>query len=203
MLRTERNNQQWLDELHEPGEKRDTALEDLRKILGRGLRRTLAVEESHVDDFVQEALIKCLEKLESFRGESRFTTWALTIAVRVAFTEMRKRRWKDVSLDEMTDGGDLNPVALMTECDSIEKRILLDKIVATLYDTIKDKLTEKQRQTIFAELVNEAPLEEIARRMGTTRNALYKLSHDARRRLRKALSEVGVSGDDVRFALDL
>lgn len=63
MLRTERNNQQWLDELHEPGEKRDTALEDLRKILGRGLRRTLTVEESHVDDFVQEALIKCLEKL--------------------------------------------------------------------------------------------------------------------------------------------
>lgn len=116
---------------------------------------------------------------------------------------MRKRRWKDVSLDEMTDVGDLNPVALMTECDSIEKRILLDKIVRTLYDTIKDKLTEKQRQTIFAELVNEAPLEEIARRMGTTRNALYKLSHDARRRLRKALSEVGVSGDDVRFALDL
>ena len=63
MLRTERNNQQWLDELHEPEEKRDAALEDLRKILGRGLRRTLTVEESHVDDFVQEALIKGLSPL--------------------------------------------------------------------------------------------------------------------------------------------
>lgn len=203
MLRIERNNQEWLHELHQPGEKRDAALEDLRDFLSRGLRRTLAGQESLVDDFVQEALIKCLEKLESFRGESRFTTWALTIAVRVAFTEMRRRRWKDVSLDEMTDVGNFSPALLVTECDNIEKRILLDRIVTTLYDTIKEKLTEKQRQTVFAELVNEAPLEEIARHLGTTRNALYKLSHDARRRLRKALLEAGVSGDDVRYALDL
>jgi RNA polymerase sigma-70 factor (ECF subfamily) len=103
----------------------------------------------------------------------------------------------------MIEVSNFNPASLLNECDNIEKRILLDKIVNTLYDTINKKLTEKQRQTVFAELIHEAPLEEIARRMGTTRNALYKVSHDARRRLRRALTEAGVSGDDVRFALDL
>jgi RNA polymerase sigma-70 factor (ECF subfamily) len=138
-----------------------------------------------------------------FRSESRFTTWALTIAVRVAFTELRRRRWKDVSRDEMIEVSNVSPGSLLNECVTVETRILLDKIVNTLYDTINKKLTEKQRQTVFAELIHEAPLEEIARRMGTTRNALYKVSHDARRRLRRALTEAGVSGDDVRFALDL
>jgi len=203
VLRLERNNQQWLLELSEAGAKRDAALEDLRGFLARGLRQALPGHETQVDDFVQEALIKCLDKIKLFRSESRFTTWALTIAVRVAFTEMRRRRWKDVSLDEMIEVSNFNPASLLNECDNIEKRMLLDKIVNTLYDTINKKLTEKQRQTVFAELIHEAPLEEIARRMGTTRNALYKVSHDARRRLRRALTEAGVSGDDVRFALDL
>ena len=116
---------------------------------------------------------------------------------------MRRKRWNDVSLEEMTLGADFIPGSFVSESDNMEKRILQERIVTTLYQAINEKLTEKQRQVVYAELVNEAPLEEVARRMGTTRNALYKLSHDARQRLKKALSEVGLTREDVSFALDL
>ena len=207
MPTAERNNQQWLRELRDHGVQRDSALADLRAFLTRGLRHSLSgrpeVNGLHVEDVAQEALPKVLEKLDSFRGESRFTTWALTIAVHIAFTEMRRKRWKDVSLEEMTLGADFVPGSFVSESANMEKRILQERIVTTLYQAIKEKLTDKQRQVVYAELVNEAPLEEVARRMGTTRNALYKLSHDARQRLKKALSEVGLTREDVSFALDL
>jgi len=203
----QRDNQQWLSELRDEGVQREAALADLRALLTRGLRHVLSgrpeVKGLHVEDVAQEALLKVLEKLDSFRGESRFTTWAITIAVHIAFTEMRRKRWNDVSLEEMTLGADFIPGSFVSESDNMEKRILQERIVTTLYQAINEKLTEKQRQVVYAELVNEAPLEEVARRMGTTRNALYKLSHDARQRLKKALSEVGLTREDVSFALDL
>lgn len=207
MLTTERNNQQWLLDLSEAGLKRDAAIADLRAFLTRGLRHALSgrsdAGNSHIEDFAQEALLKILHKLSSFRGESSFTTWALTIAVHVAFTEMRRQRWKDVSLDEMTQGSDFHPSSFIAETDNLEKRILQQRILETLYQTIKDRLTEKQQQAVYAELVNEVPLEEIARKMGTTRNALYKMMHDARQRLKKSLMEAGLSPEDIRYALDM
>ncbi len=207
MPTAQRDNQQWLSELRDEGVQREAALADLRALLTRGLRHVLSgrpeVKGLHVEDVAQEALLKVLEKLDSFRGESRFTTWAITIAVHIAFTEMRRKRWNDVSLEEMTLGADFIPGSFVSESDNMEKRILQERIVTTLYQAINEKLTEKQRQVVYAELVNEAPLEEVARRMGTTRNALYKLSHDARQRLKKALSEVGLTREDVSFALDL
>ena len=107
----ERTNQEWLDALRGPG--RDEALADLRAFLVRGLGYALAgrpgVDDSLLEDFAQEALLKILAGLDSFRGESRFTTWAQKIAVRVALTELRPHRWRDVSLDEMTRSPDADP----------------------------------------------------------------------------------------------
>ena len=107
----ERTNQEWLAALRGPG--RDEALADLRAFLMRGLRYALAnqsnVTEADLEDFAQEALLKILAGLDSFRGESRFTTWAQKIAVRVALTELRRHRWRDVSLDEMTGFADADP----------------------------------------------------------------------------------------------
>jgi RNA polymerase sigma-70 factor (ECF subfamily) len=87
------------------GPQKGAALADLRLVLLRGLRaalggRTSGVVGLSVEDCVQEALIKILDNLDSFRGESRFTVWAQKIAVRVAFAEMRRRKWRDVSLEE-------------------------------------------------------------------------------------------------------
>src|SRR5215211_2499723 len=100
-LMGERNNDQWLADLRGPG--KETALADLRGLLLRGLRAALhgragGVEPS-VEDFVQEALLRILDNLDSFRGESRFTVWAQKICVRTAFAEMRRSSWRDVSLE--------------------------------------------------------------------------------------------------------
>ena len=98
--RAARTNQQWLEALRGPG--RDEALVDLRTILMRGLHFALAdyrgVSEAALEDFVQDSMLKILASVDSFRGESRFTTWAQKIAIRVALTELRRHRWRDVSL---------------------------------------------------------------------------------------------------------
>ncbi|MBN1815554.1 MAG: hypothetical protein JXA14_27220, partial [Anaerolineae bacterium] len=96
----DRTNQEWLDALRGSG--REDALSDLRVLLVRGLRRALPdVPEQNLEDFAQEALLKILAGLDSFRGESRFTTWAFKIAIHEAFTELRRRRWKNVSLQDL------------------------------------------------------------------------------------------------------
>src|SRR5215211_6927846 len=99
----ERTNEQWLAELRGPNP--DEALADLYDLLVRGLRVGLGSYGGGVDanaeDFAQEALIKITGNLDSFRGESRFTTWAKKIAMNVALTELKRRRWRDVSLQEL------------------------------------------------------------------------------------------------------
>ena len=101
-----RTNQEWLQALREPASAE--ALEELRAILLRGLRAALASKvngdfDAISEDFVQEALLKILNSLETFRGESRFTTWAQKIAIHVALSELRRRRWKDIPLQTFTE----------------------------------------------------------------------------------------------------
>ncbi len=97
-----RTNEEWLSDLR--GENQDLAIEDLRRVLTRGLIYALSSRistdlEAQVDDFVQDSILRILDKMDTFRGESRFTTWAQKVAVRVAFTEMRRQRWKNISLE--------------------------------------------------------------------------------------------------------
>ena len=96
----ERTNEQWLADLRGPNS--NEALADLYDLLVRGLRAAFGGygggAEADVGDFAQEALIKISDNLDSFRGESRFTTWAQKIAMNVALTELKRRRWRDVSL---------------------------------------------------------------------------------------------------------
>ena len=106
----ERTNEEWLAALRGP--EQEEALADLRTFLVRGLGYALAnrsdVDDQVREDFAQEALLKILNGLDTFRGESRFTTWAQKIAVNVAFTELRRRRWQDTSLEAITEGMSLD-----------------------------------------------------------------------------------------------
>src|SRR5215207_6766153 len=99
----ERTNEHWLAELRRPNPSK--ALADLYDLLVRGLKAALGGYgggvEANVGDFAQEALIKITGNLDSFRGESRFTTWAQKIAMNVALTELKRRRWRDVSLQDL------------------------------------------------------------------------------------------------------
>jgi RNA polymerase sigma-70 factor (ECF subfamily) len=203
----ERTNQEWLTALRGP--EREQALADLRFLLVRGLRHALAdwpkVTEADLEDFAQEALLKIMAGLDSFRGESRLTTWAHKIAVRVAFTELRRLRWKDVSLQDLVaryDEGDFTPAALTDPIPSPDKRATQRMLLATVQRLIAEELTDRQRQAMTAAMIGGMPLEEVARRMGTNRNALYKLLHDARQQLKKRMLAAGLSPQDVLAAFE-
>lgn len=198
----ERTNEQWISALCGSG--RDEAIADLRTLLVRGLRSALnrhrGVSDAAIEDFVQEALIKIMDNLDSFRGESRFTTWAQKISVRVAFTELRRKEWRNVSLQEITDRYDTSGHEPRTFADS---RPAPDDLATqqAMFDTVRrliyEELTERQREAMVAVMLNGMPLEEAARRMDTNRNALYKLMYDARKRLKARLISEGISAKDV------
>jgi RNA polymerase sigma-70 factor (ECF subfamily) len=200
----DRTNQEWLDALRGTG--REDALADLRVLLVRGLRRALPdVPEQNLEDFVQEALLKILSGLDSFRGESRFTTWAFKIAIHEAFTELRRRRWKNVSLQDLVakyDEGDFTPAALADRAPSPEQRVTQQMLLEMVHQLIDEELTERQRQAMIAAVFGGMPGDEVARRLGTNRNALYKLMHDARQRLQRRLLAMGLSVDEVMGAFE-
>lgn len=201
---TERNNEEWLRDLQSADN--DQALEDLRVVIIRGLRAALSTHvrgdlETVVEDFTQEALIRILKHIDSFRGESRFLTWAQKIAINVAFTELRRRHWQNVSLQDVIDsqdGLDFTPSFLTDPSASPEEQTTQQDILNTVMQLIDDELTERQRDAIVAVIWGGMPLEEVARRMDTNRNALYKLIHDARQRLKKKLIEhIGLTPQEV------
>jgi RNA polymerase sigma-70 factor (ECF subfamily) len=195
----DRTNDEWLDALRGAGQ--EEALADLRTFLVRGLRHALSdVPPQNLEDFAQDALVKIMDGLGSFRGESRFTTWALKIAIRVAYTELRRRRWRDVSLQDLTahyDESDFVPVVLADSTPSPEQRAAQRMMLDMVRQMIDEELTERQRQALVAAVFGGMSLAEVARKMGTNRNALYKLLHDARRRLQRRLLAKGLSVDDV------
>ena len=200
----DRTNEEWLAELRSPGPEREEALADLRALLVRGLRYGLAdrssVTDVDVEDFAQEALLKIAASLDTFRGESRFTTWAQKIAIRVAFTELRRARWKDTSLQgiiEQYDEGDFTPAILTDTSVSPEQQATQHMVLELVQRLIEQELTERQRQAMTAVILGGMNLEEVARRMGTSRNALYKLLHDARQRLKQRIIAHGVSPQEA------
>jgi RNA polymerase sigma-70 factor (ECF subfamily) len=207
----ERSNDAWLSELR--GARRNETLTDLRAILVHGLQLALAgqldpAQAEVIEDFAQEALLKVMASLDSFRGESRFTTWAHKIAVNVAYTELRRLRWRDVSLQELLErqrdralpaGA---PGSLASTSVSPEQQAVRRSLVATVNRLIRDELTERQREALLAVIAGGMPLEEVARRMGTNRNALYKLLHDARRRLQQRLALEGLAVEEILAAFE-
>ena len=193
-------NEAWLEALRSPD--RDAALGQLRAILVRGLQAALARRvpghaEALAEDFAQEALVKILDSLDTFRGESRFTTWAQKIAVRLAFTELRRKRWQDVSLQDLMPEGGPTPLAFATAEPGPAEMTNLRLLVEQIQQIMQETLSERQRTALTAVMIREMPLEEVARRMGTNRNALYKLLHDARKRIKKELEKRGISPEEI------
>ena len=202
-MRAPRDNAIWMRDLRTGGPVQAEALTDLRGLLLRGLTRSLQargdLDQAFVEDVVQQALVHILDHLEQFQGRSQFTTWAMAIAVRLAMSALRRKRWQDVSLESMTA-----PIerALAWDTDdttSPAQHAEQHAMVETLRRLIDEALTEKQWMALTAEL-GGMPLEEIARRMGSNVNAMYKLLHDARQRLKHGLETAGYTAEDVRSA---
>jgi RNA polymerase sigma-70 factor (ECF subfamily) len=201
-----RTNEEWIADLRAGGDRQAQALEDLRAIILRGLPYAIAgriapnspESEALVEEVVQETLMRVLEYLDSFEGRSQFTTWAHKIAVRAALTELRRVRWREVPLPEMTmdDDMDTSYRELPDHQASPEDQVDQKEMMKRVNRIIMEELTEKQRKALMATMEG-FPLEEAAQRLGMNRNALYKLMHDARLRLKKRLEKDGLSPQEV------
>jgi RNA polymerase sigma-70 factor (ECF subfamily) len=203
----QRSNDQWLSALSQDGPEREAALADL----GRRIRDSLPYALSKylnpsnpgfdalADDTVQETLLKVMDKLDTFEGRSKFTTWVYKIAVRQALSELRRKRWENVSLDDLIERSESDSGLGLTADPGVSPEEYSQRadLMTQIHKIIAEELTDKQRQALLATQVHGMPASEVARRMNMKRNALYKLLHDARKRLKQRMAEEGLSPEEV------
>jgi RNA polymerase sigma-70 factor, ECF subfamily len=202
-MRAPRENAIWMRDLRACGLVQAEAITDLRGLLLRGLAKSFQargdIDQAFLEDVVQQALVQILDHLDQFQGRSRFTTWAMAITVRLAMSALRRKRWQDVSLESMTEPIERALALDRDDTTSPAQHAEQHAIVETLRRLIEEALTDTQWMAMTAEL-GGMPLEEIARRMGSKVNAVYKLLHDARKRLKHGLETAGYTAEDVRSA---
>ena len=190
---TERTD--WVSTLSLPGPERDRALRELHALLVHAARRQVhrmgwsTKGEADVDELANqaadEALVALLGKLHTFEGRSRFTTWAYKFAVLHAANAVRAAAWRGREIQ--LDGLELLPDTAPHPGHYAEARDLVEVVRRLLGTT----LTPHQRRVVVALVVDEVPIDVLADRLGTNRNALYKTLHDARRNLRAYLTTRG------------
>ncbi len=186
----------WLRRLRADGAEHEEAIVELRALLLRAARfevqrrrRTMPhLRGDDYDDIAQQsandALLAVLEKLDSYRGESRFTTWVFKFALLEAAVKLRRRAWqgREVPLDD-ADHWPLIAAATPGPSQHAEDAELLRAVG----EAIERDLSPRQRQILVATALNGIPIDVLAERLQTTRGALYKSLHDARRKLRACL----------------
>ena len=209
---TTRTNDQWISDLSTDSAAREAALEDLHAIILRGLPFALSrwlspsnpLFESLTEEVAQETLLRVLDQLHTFEGRSQFTTWVHKIAIRIAMTELRRKRWQDSSLDEMVDDEEMpvSPRILEDTSATPEQTTERADMLERIHRVIDEELTERQRRAMIMLGMQGMPMEEAAKRLKTNRNALYKLLHDARLRLKQRLQTEGLDVQEVLAAFE-
>jgi len=181
------------------GATRDQAISQLRSILLRGLSKSLNNRYGkpfNAEDIVQEALMKVLNSLDKYEGRSKFTTWAMTVATRIGISALRRKYHQDVSMEPFgTSDGITMEVSITDEptLSNLESRTKIFNVLQNLIDT---ELTDKQRLVTRAFLSNFAT-DEIAEQLQMTRNAVYKLIHDARQKLKDGFQRAGLTSEQI------
>ena len=202
-----RTNQEWLHELNASGMAQEAAIADLRDILLRaalyffsrnqgdfaGLDRGEILQRA--EDCAQDALIAVMQHLPDFRGDSKFSTWAYKFAINNALMAARGERWKGVSLDQLSGSSEstLAEWVMEDKSDGIipEQVSIQAEVRGLIRDVIEHDLTEKQRHVLLLMVFNEVPMDEVVRHLGANRNTVYKMLHDARRKLKSSLQARG------------
>ncbi len=214
----ERSNEQWIWALSErSSEAQGEALQDLHDFLLRAVLTYLALQRSELsgwsqsdvrglaEDLAQDAILEVSRSLDSFRGESKFTTWAYRFVINRAVSELRRHRYHNVSLDQLREqqGNDLFR-AVIASREKIEPEQLADQryYLNLLRDIIDTELNERQRTALVAIYGQGYSMDDVARSLGMTRNALYKLLHDARQRIKARLAARHLSENDILAAFE-
>jgi RNA polymerase sigma-70 factor, ECF subfamily len=199
----EDDSREWLRPLRGEGVDHDRAVARLHALLLRAAcfevarrRPTLpALRGGELDDIAAEAaddaLMSVLRRLDDFRGASRFTTWAYKFAIYEAAVKLRKRAWQGREIPLEPESWSLFESAGLHPGEAIQQQELL----RALQHAINEILTPHQRSVLVALALNGVPIDVLAERLETTRGALYKTLHDARRKLRRHLDERGLPLD--------
>jgi RNA polymerase sigma-70 factor, ECF subfamily len=189
----------WVEDLSADGVERDEALADLHDLLLRASRFEIArrraalshVRAEDLDDLAMQAaddaMVALLSKLDTYRGASRFTTWAYKFALLEAGVKVRRRAWQNREVV-------LEPESWPSFADkapSIERGREAAELLGALRRAVEESLTQHQREVFTALALNEVPIDVLSERMGTSRGALYKTLHDARSKLRAELVAAG------------
>ena len=197
---TDVESHRWLSDLSATGPGREDAAERLHALLLRAARFEVARRQRagcgavDGDDLAvqaaDDALVAILSKLHTYRGDSRFTTWAYKFVLLEAAAAVRKASWRgrEVPLEadgwaQLHDHGRASPDA---EAEAFE-------VIDAVRDAIAEVLTPQQRAVLVALTLNDVPIDVLAERRATNRNALYKTLHDARRKLRARLAQDGLA----------
>jgi len=152
------------------------------------------------EDCAQDALIAVLNHLSDFRGDSRFTTWAYKFAINIALMTTRRMYWNGKSIEELSS---LNPkvhfewIGDKSSWLTPDQFALQEEISHIFREVIEKDLTEKQRQVLIMMVFDEVPMDEVVQQLGTNRNAIYKMLHDARRKLKNSLQARGFEVDEL------
>lgn len=202
----DRDSQRWLEELGSEGGIREEAIARLHALLLRAARfevnRRRAglahVRGDELDDLAHQsaddAVVAVLSKLASYRGESRFTTWVYKFALLEAAVKLRRRAWRDREIPLEPEEWSLLGDSGAPPHEDVENSELLRAIG----EVSARSLTPHQRHVLMAVAVNDVPIDVLAERLGSTRGALYKTVHDARRKLRAELALEGLGPDGGR-----
>jgi RNA polymerase sigma-70 factor (ECF subfamily) len=213
LMSNTRTNEEWLEELRASGAAQEAAIADLRNLL---LRTVLFFFSRNLGDFerlaraeilqlaedcAQEALIAVMNHLSDFRGDSKFTTWAYKFGINIALMTARRERWKGVSLDQLSfaDDGSLSEWLMRDKSSEFtpDQSAMQSEIREIIREVIEQDLTDKQRRVLNLMIFNEVPMDEVARRLNTNRNAIYKMLHDARRKLKNRLQARGFEVGEI------
>jgi RNA polymerase sigma-70 factor (ECF subfamily) len=199
-------SRRWLERLRADGRDRDVAIAELREILLRAarfeVRRRCATfsqlrggdQEDLAEQSAGDAMVAILSKLDQFRGESQFTTWAYKFALYEAAAKIRKLAWQGRELPLEAEDWSL----MADPGPAPQGEVEMNDLLAAIREEIETGLTPHQREVLVALALNEVPIDVLAERLGSTRGALYKTLHDARRKLRAALAARGLIVDDRR-----
>ena len=191
--------EEWHLDLHAQGARRDEAVAHLHGLLLRAARfevfrrrdsvpQLSAVElDELAEEAADDAAISVLRRLDDFRGESSFRTWAYKFALLEASVKVRRRAWRDREVTLEPEHWESLAHAGPGPDDDAENAALL----AAVRDGIRTALTPRQRQVLVAAVLDGVPIDVLADRLGSNRNALYKVLHDARRRLREHVAAAG------------
>ena len=199
-------NEEWVELLSEPASER--AVGELRRLLIQGLKPALHKYvdrelEQFVEDVAQDSILKILDNIESFRGESKFMTWAMKIAVREGLTELRRKRWDNISIEDLKggdsqeEGGEIFSDTFSDSQPSPESSAAQKLMIEKIEKMIEELLTDRQQKAMEALLIKGMPSFMVAEEMGTNRNNLYKLLYDARKKLKNELEVQGMDPEKL------